>query len=143
VHEHAKANGVTNLTSIVGDVHVFFAGDLHTDGRVTGAPVGTEFVGASVSHSALTLPGLDEEASALVTERLPIANPHLKFANFRNHGYCVLEADEAGMRVDYHAVDTVLEPTSRRFTLASFEVESGVPEVRLIAGAASNQTTAA
>lgn len=141
VLEHASANGVRNLTSIVGDVHVFFAGDLYTDGRVTGTPVGTEFVGASVSHDALQLPGLSEEESAAVAERLPLANPHLKYANFRNRGYAVMEASTSGLKVDFRAVDTVLKPTATVSTLASFEVEPGVPMANMTSGRSTNQVT--
>lgn len=124
---------IANVTSIVGDVHVNFAGDLHEDGRVSGRRVGTEFVGASVSHDALTLPGLNEMQSALATERLPVANPHLKFAHFRNHGYTVLEARTDSLEITFRAVDTVKQPTSRVFDLARFRVRSGVPVAEQVA----------
>ncbi len=127
VLEFAADRGVRNITSIVGDVHVYFAGDLYTNGRVTGRRIGTEFVGASISHDALTLPNLNEQQSALVTERLPVANPHLKFAHFRNHGYVVMEAGPDSLEVTFRAVDTVKQPASNAFDLARFRVRSGVP----------------
>lgn len=139
VLEHAVANGVRNLTSIVGDVHVFFAGDLYTDGRITGQRAGTEFVGASVTHDSLSLPGLDQASSDLVAERLPVANPHLKYANFGPHGYAVLEATAEALRVDFRVADTVLAPRAEVSTLASFEVASGDPRVRLTRGAETNR----
>jgi alkaline phosphatase D len=134
----ARAEGVSDIVSIVGDVHVFFAGDLRTDGRITGDPVGTEFVGASISHNALTLPGLSEEQSALVTENLPVVNPHLKFAHFRRHGYVVTEFGDERATFDFRVVDSVLEESSPVSTLARFEVLSGVPECRQLSGRSAN-----
>lgn len=133
VLEYVADRGIQDVTSIVGDVHVFLAGDLHTDGRVTGRRVGTEFVGASVSHDALELPGLNEEQSALATERIPLANPHLRFAQFRNRGYAVLEARPDELEVTFRAVDTVRQPQSAAFDLARFRVRSGVPAAERIA----------
>jgi alkaline phosphatase D len=127
--EHVRANGVENLTSVVGDVHVYFAGDLYTTGRVDGQRVGTEFVGASISHDALKLPGLTKEQSDLVTEQLPLANPHLKYAEFSTHGYAVMEARAEELRVDFVGVRSTREPTSETFKLASFRVADGVPVV--------------
>lgn len=132
VLEHAHARGVKNLTSIVGDVHVFFAGDLHTSGRVGSPRVGTEFVGASVTHDALTLPGLPQEQSDLVVEQLPVVNPHLKYAELSSRGYATMELARERTTVRFLGVDTVLEPTAKVTELARFEVLDGVPEARRV-----------
>lgn len=129
VLEHFRARGVRNLTSIVGDVHSYFAGDLHTTGRIDGRRVGTEFVGASVSHRSLTLPGLSKEQSDLITGNLTLTNPHLRFADFRRHGYAVLEARAQELRVDFKGVSTVRSPTADPVAVASFRVADGRPVV--------------
>jgi alkaline phosphatase D len=129
--EWVRAQGIQNLTSIVGDVHVYFAGDLTTDGRSTGQPVGTEFVGASISHDALNATGRSPEEDALLTERIQQANPHLRYANFRHHGYAVLEARPDELRVDFRAVRSVREQRSDTFTLKSFRVAAGDPRVHV------------
>jgi alkaline phosphatase D len=130
--EHVRARGVKNLTSVVGDVHVFFAGDLYTTGRVDGRRVGTEFVGASVTHNALNLLGLPQATSDLVTEQLPLLNPHLKYAEFSVHGYAVMEARPDELRVDFMGVRTITQPTSEVYRLASFRVPDGVPAVQRV-----------
>jgi alkaline phosphatase D len=131
VLEYAAAQGVQNLTSIVGDVHVFFAGDLYTSGRIDGRRVGTEFVGASVSHDGFSLPEMNEQESALLTERLPLVNPHLKYASFGRRGYAVLEARPEELRVEFRTVPTVLTPRAESRTLQRFRVASGVPVAEL------------
>ncbi|WP_205699316.1 alkaline phosphatase [Conexibacter sp. SYSU D00693] len=129
VLEAAKADGVRNLVSIVGDVHVFFAGQLTTTGRVGGTPVGTEFVGASISHDALSLPGLPRDLSDPVLEQLPLVNPHLRYARFRNRGYATLEARPDELRVVFKGVRTTLTPTSPSFELARFRVPEGATDL--------------
>jgi len=121
VLEFVRANAIRNVTSIVGDVHTFFAGTLTTNGRITGAPVATEFVGTSISHDPLQLAD-DGETSAAVTNRVMLANPHLVYANFRRRGYAVLEARPEELVVDFKGVSTVTEETADVFTVRSFRV---------------------
>jgi len=129
VLEFAHGRGVRNLVSIVGDVHVFFAGDLTTTGRVGGRPIGTEFVGASVSHDGFSL-GLQQDVSDTVAEQLPLTNPHLRYAEFSHRGYAVLEATPAELTVSFKAVRSVLTPRSESFLLRRFKVRDGDPRVR-------------
>jgi len=128
--EGVRARGVRNLTSIVGDVHVFLAGNLTTTGRAGGVPVGTEFVGASVSHDALDLSELSDEQEALLTERIVQANPHLVYGNLRRRGYGVLEARGDELVVEFKAVRSVAERRSPAALLKRFRVHSGVPLVQ-------------
>lgn len=132
VLEHFRARGVQNLTSIVGDVHSYFAGDLYTTGRIDGRRVGTEFVGGSVTHNSLTLPGLTKEQSDVITNNLPVTNPHLRFADFSRHGYVVMEARADELRVDFKGVSSVTTPTAEPVAVASFRVASGTPEVQRV-----------
>jgi alkaline phosphatase D len=49
VLEALRGAGTKNLTFITGDVHTFFAGTVHVNGRITTPAVGTEFVGGSIT----------------------------------------------------------------------------------------------
>jgi alkaline phosphatase D len=131
VLEDARARGVENLVSIVGDVHAYFAGTLYTAGRVPGGPysggstpIGTEFVGTSVSHDPLNLTG-EPQTSAALANRVMLANPHLVYAQFQYRGYAVLEARPEELLVDFRAVRGVDEPRSETFLARSFRVERG------------------
>lgn len=130
--EHLVAKGVTNLTSIVGDVHTYFAGQLTTTGRIGGVPVGTEFVGTSVSHEGFGLPEMSEEESTTLTNQLPLANPHIRYAKFGVRGYAVMELRPDELRVDFKGVRSVLEPKSESYLVRSFRVASGQPDVELV-----------
>jgi alkaline phosphatase D len=131
VLEFVRAKGIENLVSIVGDVHAYFAGTLYTAGRVPGGPysvgstpIGTEFVGTSVSHDPLNLTG-EPQTSAALANRVMLANPHLVYAQFQYRGYAVLEARPDELLVDFKGVRGVDEPRSETFLARSFRVERG------------------
>jgi len=132
VLEGLRGRGVRNLTSIVGDVHTFFAGDLTTTGRVGGQPIGTEFVGSSVTHDGLGVDPLSQEDFDRLADNLPLANPHLRYSRFGVRGYGVLEARPDELNVTFRAAETVLEPTSAVYDLARFRVRAGTPAVERV-----------
>ena len=86
---------------LTGDIHTFFAGDVGVDGRGPES-VATEFVGGSITslgvpetlQSASGAP-LSKEQFLLVSNNLPLANPHLKYQEQSSRGYGVLEASPA------------------------------------------------
>ena len=52
-------------------------------------------------------------------------NPHIRFSNFRDRGYAVVEASAAELRVTFRAPRSVTSPTSDVFDLARFRVARG------------------
>lgn len=118
---------VKNISFLTGDIHTFFAGDVHIDGRVTSPRVATEFVGGSItSHGFEDYFG---PALPVIETGLLVTNPHLKFMDGLRRGYGILEAGKEELRVAYRAPRTTLEPRSRVDTIASFRVRSGSPVV--------------
>ncbi|MCW3039401.1 MAG: hypothetical protein JWM31_1306, partial [Solirubrobacterales bacterium] len=86
--QHFVDRGVKNLSVLTGDIHTYVAGRLHTDGRITGRPVGTEFVGGSVTSLGLE----DVFGPATPGAQLLLAtNPHLKYLNTERRGYMTVE----------------------------------------------------
>ena len=130
VLEGLRTRGVRNLVSVVGDVHTFFAGDLTTTGRVGGNPIGTEFVGSSISHDGLGIDPMPQATFNQLADQLPAQNPHLRYAKFGVRGYGVIEARPDELRARFKAVDTVLAPQSRAYDLARFRVARDDPRVQ-------------
>jgi alkaline phosphatase D len=127
--EHFAARGVRDLAFITGDIHTFFAGNVTTTGRQGGTPVGTEFVGGSVTSHGLEeyIPG---ELLPAAQDLLKVTNPHLAYLNFqRGRGYGVLEATTDSLSVQFKAPETVLTRNSPVSTIARFKVRTGVPRV--------------
>lgn len=126
--EHFRAKGVQDLTFLTGDIHTFFAGTVHTNGRASTPAIGTEFVGGSV-----TSPGFEDiipEATARETIKaaLRTTNPHITYADFEKRGFGLVEARTDGLRVQYRSVDA-LDRNARPQTLATFSVATGSTQV--------------
>lgn len=120
--QHALANGVQNLVALTGDIHTYVAGTLTTDGRITGRPVGTEFVGGAVTSL-----GLEDTFGPLTpaAQLLRVTNPHLSYLNLERRGYMTVEADADRLQVNFRSPATTQLPSSPVSTLAAFVVPSG------------------
>ena len=122
--EHVRAKGVKDVTVITGDIHTFFAGTVHTSGRITSPAAATEFVGGSITSTGIqeSLGSGDPRATEA---GLRANNPHLSYVDVERKGYGVLEASAAELKVTFRTPRSVLEPTSQVDDLASFRVARG------------------
>jgi alkaline phosphatase D len=110
---------VSNPVVIGGDIHAFFANDLHVDFDDPKSPVvATEFVGTSVSSVG---PPYDLIAAALPD------NPHVQFFESRQRGYVSVDVDDKQMTTRMRVVSDVADPKASVLTLRTFAVESGKP----------------
>jgi alkaline phosphatase D len=108
---------VENPVVIGGDIHSFWANDLHADPANPESPVvASEFVGTSISSAGIPY----ERVAAVLPE-----HPHVKFFESRERGYvsCVLTPQL--WRSDFRVVQEVRNPASGVRTLRSFAVEAG------------------
>ena len=128
--EHVLAKGIEDVTVLTGDIHTFFAGAVHTSGRVDSPAAATEFVGGSITST-----GIQESVGGdpRATEAgLRGFNPHLDYVNVERRGYGVLEASAAELKVVFRAPKTVLEPESEVEDLARFRVARGSTAVETV-----------
>jgi alkaline phosphatase D len=108
---------VQNPVVVGGDIHAFFANDLHLDFDNPNSPVvATEFVGTSVSSAG---PSYEFLASQLPD------NPHVRFFESRKRGYVSVEADGRQMTTRLRALSDVTDPQASVSTLKTFVVENG------------------
>jgi hypothetical protein len=105
-----------NLVVLTGDSHRNWVRDIPRHYTSLDNPIGTEFLGTSVST------GSDPDPVEL--EFGDSRNPHLHFRN-NNRGYarCTLTPDT--WTTEYRVVDTVEQPASPCRTLATFDVPRG------------------
>jgi alkaline phosphatase D len=123
VFEGLRAAGARDVTFITGDIHTFFAGTVHTNGRVTTPALGTEFVGGSITSK-----GLEEYfggASPATAEGVRANNPHIAYSEMSSRGYGVLEARRDELLVTFRSPATVDAPKSEVRDLARFRVAAG------------------
>ena len=108
---------VSNPVVASGDIHSFFANDLHLDPDDQASPiVATEFVGTSISSYG---PPYD-----MLAQTLP-DNPHVHFFESRRRGYVMVDLERARMNVRMRVVSDAHDPKADISTLKTYAVESG------------------
>ncbi|AZF20588.1 Alkaline phosphatase D [Pseudomonas sp. R4-35-07] len=112
-----QRNRVHNPVFWGGDIHSFWATDLHADANdPDSAIVATEFVGSSVTSD-----GPPYEAFMKI---LPL-NPHVKFFDSRQRGYVSVEVDAQQMLTHFRVISDPRDPAATVSALQSFVVEPG------------------
>jgi alkaline phosphatase D len=114
---HIHAAQPANPVVISGDIHSFWANDLHLDPRDTASPlVAHEFVGTSItSHGP--------DYAALM--RNMADNPQIRFCDSRQRGYMMLEIERQHLTAHFRTVSDVTDPQASLATLRSFVIENG------------------
>ena len=108
---------VSNPVVASGDIHSFFANDLHLDPDDQKSPiVATEFVGTSIASYG---PPFD-----MLNQTLP-DNPHVHFFESRRRGYVVVDLKREQMQLRMRAVSDAHDPKADISTLKTYAVESG------------------
>lgn len=112
---------IANPVVLTGDVHDNWAIDLAADfeGRDP-VPVGTEFVGTSISSSG------DGSAKSKREKWISSENPFVRFFN-AERGYVRCEVTPADWRTDFRTVEYVSRRGAPLHTRASFAVPAGKP----------------
>lgn len=117
---------VENLLVCTGDIHAFFAAELHVDFDAPSAkPVGVEYVTAGISSASLKalvdnlLPAgspLRFIADAFVNNAdttLKGSNPHLRFADSNAYGFALVNVDANRTEVTFAQLGDPKEKTSK------------------------------
>ncbi|MDY0884782.1 alkaline phosphatase D family protein [Dongia soli] len=115
--QQLHATALRNPVVLSGDIHSFWANDLHLDAGNPASPlVASEFVGTSI-----TSPGPDYRA---LTAWLP-ANPQVKFFDSRKRGYMAIEITRDSLTAHFRTISDVTDPKASLSTLRSFVIENG------------------
>jgi alkaline phosphatase D len=124
IHRHLRDAQVSNPIIITGDVHVSWVADIPSKlENPLSAPIGTEFVGTSISS------GGSGQALSPMGAGLLADNPHARYFNGQR-GYVRCRATHDLLTVDYRVVDAVERPTADITTHRSFIVAAGRPGVQ-------------
>ncbi|MCW2748953.1 MAG: hypothetical protein JWR83_63 [Aeromicrobium sp.] len=128
--DHIADEKIDDVVFLSGDVHTAWANDV-PQGR--GKPlVATEFVTSSVtSNNVDDFIGVPPRTVSLALEGvIQSENPHVRFVNLDDHGYCVLEVTAARVHMDWYAISDRRDPQATTRRLTSWTVDSGTPKVR-------------
>jgi alkaline phosphatase D len=108
---------IANPLVIGGDLHAFYAADVKADYSSADAPtVAAEFVSGSITSDGPT-----EDSIATVLAE----NPHLKYANGKDHGYGIMTLDAGKAKTDFMIVADRKKPDAKTSMGPSFVVADG------------------
>lgn len=138
-------SGVENLVVVTGDIHAFYASELHADFDAPAAkPVGVEYVVAGISSQAIAPAAksvLDQPTFAsfglgdLVPQwddLLKVASPHYRYANSFVNGIAVCDVSAEMVEVTFLIVGDVQDATPGAVTRASFRTKAGTSLVETV-----------
>jgi alkaline phosphatase D len=116
--ESVRQAKVANPLALGGDVHAFYAGELHEDfDRPAEKPAMIEFVGGAITSQSWPQARID----ALVAE-----NPNLRYGEGRFRGYGLMDIEPGRVQVSMRAIDDARVAATGVRTLRRFEVREGV-----------------
>lgn len=110
IFDHLADHGVSDTVFLTGDIHSAWACDLPLDAGTypteLGRSVATEFVCTSVTSNNLDdITGSPPRTSSLAVEAaIQANNRHVKYLNFDDHGYSVLDITSERTQMDYYKV---------------------------------------
>ena len=127
--DHLVSAQIDNVVFLSGDVHTAWANDVPAG---AGVPVATEFVCSSItSNNVDDFIGVAPRSLSLSLEAaIQTENPHVRFVNLDDHGFCVLQVTAAKVQMDWYAISDRADKHATSRQLASWTVASGKPRVQ-------------
>ena len=108
VLDHLADQGVHDTVFLTGDIHSAWACDLPLDAGTypVTRSVATEFVCTSVTSNNLDdITGSPPRTTSLAVEAaIQTSNRHIKYLNFDDHGYSVLDVTSQRTQMDYYKI---------------------------------------
>jgi alkaline phosphatase D len=133
---HLADHGVQNTVFLTGDIHSGWACDLPLDAGSypleSGRSVATEFVCTSVTSNNLKdITGTPSRSSSIVVEEgIKALNRHVKYLNFDDHGFSVLDITSRRAQMDYYVVGDRKDPDAPASWTASWATDADTQAVR-------------
>jgi alkaline phosphatase D len=130
--------GVTDTVFLTGDIHSAWACDLPVDAGTypASASVGTEFVGTSITSNNLKdLTGTPPRTTSLAVEAaIQGANRHIKYLNFDDHGFSVLDVTSKRTQMDYFVIGDRADKNTGCSWTASWATDANTQQVHAVDG---------
>jgi len=126
--------GIQDTVFLTGDIHSAWACDLPRDaGRYPASEsVATELVCSSVTSNNLDdILGVEPRTASLAVEAaVQTGNRHVRYLDFDNHGYSVLDVTPARVQMDWYVIGDRADRRAGSSNSASWRVDAGSQRVR-------------
>jgi alkaline phosphatase D len=139
VFEHLRDNGVTDTVFVTGDIHSGWVCDLPADKATylgTRNTVGVEFVGTSVTSNNLKdITGTPARTTSIAVEEvLKANNPHIKYIDFDDHGFSILDITAKRAQMDWFIIGDRADKATGLKWSTSWATTAGTQTVRQVDG---------
>jgi alkaline phosphatase D len=139
VFEFLRDQGIHDTVFITGDIHSGWACDLPVEAAtypVTGETVGVEFVGTSVTSNNLKdyTDSPARTTSLAVEAALTTANSHVKYLNFDDHGFSVLDVTSERTQMDWYVISARDDKDATITWTTSWATDANTQKVRAADG---------
>jgi alkaline phosphatase D len=138
VFAHLADHGIQNTVFLTGDIHSGWACDLPLDAGTypaeSGRSVATEFVCTSITSDNLNdITGTAPARSSIPVEAaIQANNRHVKYLNFDDHGFSVLDVTAARTQMDYYIISDKTDPNATVSWTASWATDADTQAVRAV-----------
>ena len=135
---HLADHGVQNTVFLTGDIHSAWACDLPLDAGTypaeSGRSVATELVCTSITSDNLNdLTGTAPARSSIPIEAaIQANNRHVKYLNFDDHGFSVLDVTPARTQMDYYVISDKTDPNATVSWTASWATDADTQAVHAV-----------
>ena len=136
IAQFIRDKAIENVVFVTGDTHSSWAFEVSVDPFNDYNPAngegafavefGTTSINSANSNERFPTDSVKAHEERIVNSEI---NPHLKYANLRDHGYLVITLTPATAQADWYYVDTLKEPSTKETLGKTVTVRSG--EVRL------------
>ncbi len=138
IASHIKNNDIDNVVFVTGDTHSAWAFEVtndpfegydpETSEGAFAVEFGTTSINSSNSNERTSTESVLEHEAKIVNS--PV-NPHLKYANLRDHGFLVLTLTEDQARAEWNIVSTLRDKNFTTSVDQSLVVNSGEVKLRV------------
>ncbi len=121
----ARERRVSNLVSVVGDIHRNVVSELRSTYTRESPVVGVELAGTSIAS------GADGEDSDSSDRQLKAASPHVRFGNAQR-GYVLNRLSPNGWNAEFRVSSTVADPNAPLHRRALITIPNGTPAIDVV-----------
>lgn len=136
VLQHIRDHQVTDALFITGDIHSGWACELPYDASTypIGDSAGVEFVCSSVTSNNLKdITGTPPHTTSTVVEQVIKANNrHIKYLNFDDHGFSVLDVTAARAQMDWYVIGDRADKNTSVTWSVSYATRAGTGRVERV-----------